>query len=132
MSHDTPTPSPTRSSDPVRYANAQAASHGFGAGRTQASRLFEGWTGEEIALQASQVLENLELAQAYAEREPVPFEDYVSGLRADDDLARTLTPQRLATLETVFVTAFDIGFRACLVEHLAQARERAQTLVETG
>jgi hypothetical protein len=134
MSHATHHPtdaSPVRSSDPVRYVNAQAASHGFGAGRTRASRLIEGWTAEETAAQAAQVLENLETAQAYAEREPMPFEDYVNGLRADEELARTLTPERLATLETVFVTGFDIGFRACLVEHLAETRERAQTLAET-
>ena len=121
----------TRPADETRYANAQAASHGFGAGKVQASRLVAGWSPEEALREASLILENLDLAQAYAERAGVPFEDYVSGLKADEALARTLTPDRLATLEMVFVTGFDIGFRACLVERLDQIRTDAQTEAET-
>jgi hypothetical protein len=121
----------TRPADETRYANAQAASHGFGAGKVQASRLVAGWSPPEALREASLILENLDLAQAYAERARVPFEDYVSGLKADEDLARTLTPDRLATLEMVFVTGFDIGFRACLVERLDQIRTDAQAQVET-
>ena len=121
----------TRPADETRYANAQAASHGFGAGKVQASRLVAGWTPDEALREATLILENLELAQAYAERATVPFEDYVSGLKADEALARTLTPDRLATLEMVFVTGFDIGFRACLVERLDQIRTDAQTEAET-
>ena len=121
----------TQAHDRVRYANAQAASHGFGAGRVRASRLIDGWDIDEAHRQATLVLENLELAQAYAEREPAPFEDYVNGLRVDPELAQTLTPERLATLETVFLTGFDIGFRAFLVERLAELREQAQAVKET-
>jgi hypothetical protein len=135
MSNNTPlTATPdvdvARPADEVRYANAQAASHGFGAGKVQASRLVAGWTPDEALREANLILENLDLAQTYAERAGVPFDDYVSGLRADEALARTLTPDRLATLQTVFVTGFDIGFRACLVESLAQVRTDAQTEVD--
>ena len=117
--HDTA----TAPQDPVRYANAQAASHGFGAGKVQASRLVEGWAPDEVRRQANAVLEDLDLAQAYAERGTIPFEDYVNGLKADAELARTLTPERLATLEMVFVAGLDIGFRASLVERLAELRD---------
>jgi hypothetical protein len=141
MSNDTQMPATTmtttspaaevaRPADETRYANAQSASHGFGAGKVQASRLVAGWTQDEALREATLILENLDVAQAYAERATVPFEDYVSGLRADEDLARTLTPDRLATLEMVFVTGFDIGFRACLVERLEQLRTNAQTQSE--
>jgi len=116
--------------DETRYANAQAASHGFGAGQVQAHRLVEGWAPDDARQQASVVLENLSVAQAYAERATVPFDDYVNGLKADSDVARTLTPERLTTLETVFVTGFDIGFRATLVEHLGHLRELAQVEAE--
>jgi hypothetical protein len=126
----TPAGEVTRPADETRYANAQAASHGFGAGKVQASRLVAGWTQDVALREATLILENLDLAQAYAERAGVPFEDYVNGLKADEDLARTLTPDRLATLEMVFVTGFDIGFRACLVERLDQIRTDAQTEVE--
>jgi hypothetical protein len=118
-------------SDETRYANAKAASHGLGAGKVQASRLVAGWAPDDALREASLILENLDLAQAYAERATVPFEDYVSGLRADAALARTLTPDRLATLEMVFVTGFDIGFRASLVESLTQIRAGVQTEAES-
>jgi hypothetical protein len=116
--------------DEVRYANAQAASHGFGAGRLSAVRLIERWDPEQGSERAARVLENLPLAQAYAEREDVPFDDYVSGLRADPDLASSLTPERLATLETVFATGFDIGFRAAMVERFEALRELVLTQPE--
>jgi hypothetical protein len=121
-----------RPTDETRYANAQAASHGFGAGKVLAGRLVAGWTPDEAQREASLILENLDVAQAYAERATVPFEDYLDGLRADEGLARTLTPDRLAALETVFVTGFDIGFRAHLVESLAQVRAGAWTQAENG
>jgi hypothetical protein len=136
MSNDTqlttsaPEAGVSRPADETRYANAQAASHGFGAGKVQASRLVAGWTPDDTLREASLILENLDIAQAYAERATIPFEDYVSGMRADEALARTLTPDRLTALETIFVTGFDIGFRACLVESLAQIRADAQTQVE--
>jgi len=117
------TPHPT---DQERFANAQAASHGFGAGRFRASRLIDGWDDERTRQQAVLVLENLDVAQAYAERESVPFDDYVNGLRADPELDRTLTPERLALLEKVFITGYDIGFRASLVERLAEVRQHMQ------
>jgi hypothetical protein len=113
-----------RVTDDVRYANAQAASHGFGAGQVEANRLIDGWDEDRAHALAPRILEHLERAQAYAERATPPFDDYVAGVRADEELARTLTPQRLHTLETVFVTGFDIGFRATLVERCAQLRER--------
>lgn len=119
------TPSAEAVADEVRYANAQAASHGFGAGQVQASRLFDGWEPHEAQGIAGRVLENLDLAQAYAERATPPFADYVNGLKADPDLARTLTPERLTTLEMVFLTGFDIGFRATLVERCTRTREFA-------
>jgi hypothetical protein len=133
MSNDTQlttTSSVAAPTDETRYENAQAASHGFGAGKVQASRLVAGWTQDEALREATLILENLDVAQAYAERAGVPFEDYANGLRADEHLARTLTPERLATLEMVFVTGFDIGFRACLVERLDQVRAEAQTEAE--
>jgi len=132
MSNDTrlPVQEQTRPTDEARYANAQAASHGFGAGKVQASRLVAGWPPDDALREANLILENLDVAQAYAERATIPFGDYVSGLKADEALAHTLTPDRLSTLEMVFTTGFDIGFRACLVESLAQVRAGAQAAAE--
>jgi hypothetical protein len=123
MSNDVTTPS-----DRDRYALAQAASHGYGAGQVEAGRLIEGWDADEALRQANLILENLDVAQAYAERPTVPFDDYENGVRADPDLARTLTPNRLAALRTVFTAGFDIGFRAALVERCDRVRQeqRAQ------
>jgi hypothetical protein len=117
-----------RVADDARYANAQAASHGYGTGQLRASRLAAGWEPSESPRLAVGILENLDQAQWHAEQESPPFEEYLEGLRQDSDLAATLTDDRLATLRTVYVTGFDIGFRSALIEACRRVRHGAATM----
>jgi hypothetical protein len=114
-----------RVTDDARYANAQAASHGYGTGQLRASRLSAGWSQQDSHRLAVEVLENLDRAQWYAEQESPPFEEYLEGLRQDRDLAATLSDERLDTLRTVYLTGFDIGFRSALVEACRRVRQSA-------
>jgi hypothetical protein len=120
--------------DERRLTNARTASHGFGAGQTEARRLMAHWPAEEAAQRATQILDHVELAQDYAQAAPSLFEEYLGQLRAADPSDDPLTRDRQSTLATIYQAGFDIGFSAALVEAcgVLLGRGRATTIGDTG
>jgi hypothetical protein len=99
--------------DEVRHLNARAASHGYGAGQIEASRLIDGWSAEELDQHSVEILGQVDLAQAYAQAAPSGYDDYVSRLAAAGE-----TPTEEA--KVAYQAGFDIGFSASLVEGVAR------------
>jgi hypothetical protein len=113
--------------DELRYAYAQAASHGCGAGQVEARGLVAAWEPEEGRRLAAQVLDNLDLAQAYAQSASTHFEDYAAQLAASEYATEKSELSHQDTLMTVYRAGFDIGFRAALVEGCTTLREQPVT-----
>jgi hypothetical protein len=95
--------------DEPRHLNARAASHGYGAGQLEAGRLMHGWSSEEIDQRATEVLGEVDLAQAYAQAAPSSYDDYAQRISAS---GLTLTDDA----RVAYQAGFDIGFSATLVE----------------
>jgi len=105
----------TRSTE-QRAANAHAASHGYGAARAMAHHLVAGWSAEEAPGLAAVIMEQPERAQSYAESVELPFDDYLTELRAiQSDEAGESDGDR-GNLYAVYAAGFDIGFRSALIE----------------
>ena len=102
--------------DERRLVNARTASHGFGAGQTEARRLIAQWPADEVGQRATDVLAHVELAQDYAQAAPSLFEEYADRLRAAEPADDELTRERQATLAAIYQAGFDIGFSSALVE----------------
>ncbi len=109
--------------DQERSANARATSHGYGAGKHEADRLLQQYSPEELAARATQLLEQVELAEAYAQSVPAPVEDYLHEVRAVET-GTQLGDDRVASLATLYRAGFDVGFSATLVEGFARALGR--------
>jgi hypothetical protein len=121
-----------------RAANAHAASHGYGAARAMAHRLVADWSSEEAPGRAAVCVDQPEQAQTYAESIELPFEDYLTELRAmaeqgvapaggrsgggDDtdggrrDNGAAFVNGHRDELYAVYAAGFDIGFRSALIE----------------
>ena len=96
-------------SDEKRHLNARAASHGYGAGQIEAGRLIDGWSIDELEKRAHEVLDQMDMAQAYAQAAPTGFDDYVHRVRAEGSSPTD-------TAHIAYQAGFDIGFSAALVE----------------
>ena len=94
--------------DESRHLNARAASHGYGAGQIEAGRIIEGWSAEEAAQKASEILGQVDLAQAYAQEAETDYDDYAQRVAAAG--AEPSAETRIA-----YEAGFDIGFSAALV-----------------
>jgi hypothetical protein len=101
--------------DELRHANARAASHGYGAGQIQASRLIDDWSSDDAHRHATEVLADVELAQAYAQSAPSGYDDYADRT-GGGDLGGSHSARDEADLRTAYHAGFDIGFAAALVE----------------
>jgi hypothetical protein len=95
--------------DETRHLNARAASHGYGAGQIEAGKLIDGWSIDELDERAHEVLDQVDVAQAYAQAASTGYEDYVQRLTAEGG-----SPTEAA--QVVYQAGFDIGFSAALVE----------------
>ena len=118
--------------DERRLVNARTASHGFGAGQTEARRLIAQWPAEEVGQRATQVLAHVELAQDYAQAAPSLFEEYADRLRAAEPADDQLTRERHATLAAIYQAGFDIGFSSALVEGCDTLLGRRSPAAETA
>lgn len=118
--------------DERRLVSARTASHGFGAGQTEARRLMTQWPTDEAAARAAQILDHVELAQDYAQAAPSLFEEYAEQLRANEPTEDQLTRDRHATLAAIYQAGFDIGFSAALVEGSNTLLGRRGAVAETG
>ena len=94
--------------DELRHLNARAASHGYGAGQTEAGRVIEGWSPDEVGERAAEVLAQVDLAQAYAQAAPTDYDDYAQRVAAAG--SEPGQESRIA-----YEAGFDIGFSAALV-----------------
>jgi hypothetical protein len=94
--------------DELRHLNARAASHGYGAGQTEAGRTIEGWSADEAEQKASEVLAQVDLAQAYAQEAETDYDDYAHRVAAAG-----LEPGQEARI--AYEAGFDIGYSAALV-----------------
>ena len=95
--------------DELRHLNARAASHGYGTGRIESSRLMDGWSTDEVEQRASEVLAEVDLAQAYAQEAETGYDEYA--MRAS---ASGFSPSDEARI--AYQAGFDIGFSAALIE----------------
>jgi hypothetical protein len=94
--------------DELRHLNARAASHGYGAGQIEAGRTIEGWSADEAERKASEVLAQVDLAQAYAQEAETDFDDYAQRVTAAGS-----EPGQEARI--AYEAGFDIGYSAALV-----------------
>jgi len=109
-----------------RAANAHAASHGYGAARAMAHSLVANWSAEEAPANAAVIIDQPEQAQSYAESVEVPFEDYLTELRALRSAENGDSDGDGEDLYPVYAAGFDIGFRSALIEQceaITTARE---------
>jgi hypothetical protein len=95
--------------DELRHLNARAASHGYGAGQTEAVRTIEGWSADEAEQRANEVLGQVDLAQAYAQDAETDYDDYARRVAAAGS-----EPGQEARI--AYEAGFDIGFSAALVQ----------------
>ena len=94
--------------DELRHLNARAASHGYGAGQIEAGRIIEGWSADEVEERATEVLGQVDLAQAYAQEAETDYDDYAQRVAA----AGSEPGQEV---RVAYEAGFDIGFSAALV-----------------
>jgi hypothetical protein len=118
--------------DERRLVSARTASHGFGAGQTEARRLMAQWPEDEAGQRAAEILDHVELAQDYAQAAPSLFDEYAEQLRATDPGDDDFTRERRATLAAIYQAGFDIGFSAALVEGCDTMLGRRVKAAETG
>ena len=96
--------------EPVRLTYARAATHGFGIGRIEAQRYLADLAEDELGLLREAMSRDPEITQGLAQERQVPFHDYIAELTG-----KGLLEQR-ECLDLVYRAAFDIGFRAYLIE----------------
>ena len=106
----------SRSSTELRAANAHAASHGYGAARAMAHHRVAGWSAEEAPGLAAVIMDQPEKAQEHAESVELPFDDYLTELRALRSAEDADDNGRDENLYAVYAAGFDIGFRSALIE----------------
>jgi hypothetical protein len=111
--------------DELRHANARAASHGYGTGQIEASRLIDGWSPDDVDRRAAEVLTQVELAQAYAQSAPTGYDEYAARVGASHP-GGSHSARDEADLSTAYHAGFDIGFAAALVEGCAALKGRAR------
>jgi len=114
--------------DELRHLNARAASHGYGAGQTEAVRIMERWSADEVEQRASEVLGQKDLAEAYAQEAETDYDDYARRVAAAGS-----EPGQEARI--AYEAGFDIGFSAAMVhgcEGLVGQSARAAVPDEAG
>jgi len=95
-------------SDDTRYSNARAASHGYGAGQIEASRLVGDWSSKEFDRHATEILKDTDQAQAYAQDAPTYYDEFAQRMSAGGVEPTEQT-------KVAYEAGFDIGFSAALV-----------------